>query len=165
MYSIQKHIWIWFVSVSDINEGEICVTNGGNRIWVNTGSEYSFLSETYFVLWFVFNSYIIIRLQRPFLQFCCPAGPDVFQIVGYYWRLFGSVQRSRGGVQTETSQQILAVHWSSFPGSLSHLHGKTTSVLYISSILTASVWKCHIELMWINNASSLEDVLLANFEA
>lgn len=53
-----------------------------------------------------------------------PAGSDVFQSIGHYRRLLDSSQWSRGGVQAESPQQISAVHWTGFPGSLPHLHGR-----------------------------------------
>lgn len=52
-------------------------------------------------------------------------GANVLQSAGHYWRLSDSGQWRRGSIQTETSQQIPAVYWTSFSGSLSHLHGKT----------------------------------------
>lgn len=51
-------------------------------------------------------------------------GPDVFQSFGHHWRLLDSSQRSRGGVQAESSQQVSAVHRTGVPGRLPHLHGE-----------------------------------------
>ena len=63
---------------------------------------------------------------------CFPAGTDVLQSAGHHRRLHGSGQRGGGGVQTESPQQIPAVYWTSFPGGLPHLHGKThTHCVYL----------------------------------
>lgn len=68
---------------------------------------------------------IIPKSFSPGLNLIAPAGPNVFQSVGHYWRLSGFGQRGGGGVQTETSHQVHAVDWTSFPWSLPDLHGKS----------------------------------------
>lgn len=95
---------------------DLCHTWRWNWIWATTTSQSRLLYQSncgrnlpqIVTVWIFFTT-----------------GANVLQSAGHYWRLSDSGQRRRGSIQTETSQQIPAVYWTGFSGSLSHLHGKT----------------------------------------
>lgn len=78
------------------------------------------------LLWWT-NKLATLVSNQHFLHFYdrSLSGANVFQSAGDHWRLLGPGQWGGRGVPTETSQQIPAVDWTSVPGSLPHLHGKT----------------------------------------
>lgn len=104
------------ISLWAINQKWNCVTRRWNWIWATTTSQSRLLYRSNCGR----NSPQIVTVWIFFT-----AGANVLQSAGHYWRLSDSGQRRRGSIQTETSQQIPAVYWTSFSGSLSHLHGKT----------------------------------------